>query len=70
MLFRLKAYLAAIVAALGGIAAVFYAGKRDARKEARTDQLEDHIETRERIDEVTSTDADSSRSWLHERGKR
>lgn len=70
MLFRLKAYGIAALGVLATILGVFWGGKREARREAREDALQDHIDTRKRIDEVTPTDADSSRKFLLERGKR
>lgn len=71
MLFRLKAYGIAALGVLATILGAFWVGKREARREAREDALQDHIDTRKRIDEVSDPlDESKSRSWLHERGKR
>ena len=71
MLFRLKAYGMAALGILAAILGAFGVGKRKARREAREDALQDHIDTRKRIDEVSDPlDESESRSFLHERGKR
>lgn len=70
MFFRLKAYAAAIGAFLVALWAAWFMGKREARREAREDALQDHIDTRKRIDEVTPSDEHSSREWLRKRGDR
>ena len=71
MLFRLKAYAAAIGAFLVALWAMWFMGGREARREAREDALQDHIDTRKRIDEVSDPLGESeSRKWLRERGQR
>lgn len=71
MLFRLKAYGVAFLGILATILGAFWVGKREARREASEDALQDHIDTRSRIDEVSDPlDESESRSFLRERGKR
>jgi hypothetical protein len=58
--------VAAILALLG----IYAAGKRHARQRAKSDGLQDYIETRKKADEADIVDSpDLARSWLHERGK-
>jgi hypothetical protein len=41
------------------------------KSQAKKEELENHVETRERMDEVARmSDADAARDWLRERGKR
>lgn len=61
-------------AAAGCIAvfAVWTAGKREARQEARTDALRGYVKTRKDIDDATDhlgSDPAVLRDWLSERGK-
>ena len=58
---------AALVAALG----IFYAGKREARKDAKTDALKRKIKTTERVQNAKQTDsADAARLELERLSKR
>ena len=59
------------VAALLALLGIYLAGKRHARQRAKSEGLQDYIETRKKADEADIVDSpDLARSWLHERGKR
>ena len=63
--------IAALLALILGGAALYRKGRADARQRAKSEGLQDYIETRKKADEADIVDSpDLARSWLHERGKR
>ena len=57
--------------ALVALVASWFGGRNVAKSDAKVEGLEDYVETRKRMDEVgRMSDADASRDWLRERGKR
>ncbi len=71
---RLKLYLyigAAFILGVLGVRAKWISdGERKARADAKQEELEGYVETRERMDEIgRMSDADAARDWLRERGK-
>ena len=63
-----------VLAAIGGVAvtfmAVFFAGRKSQQVQDALDDVEDYIETRERIDDVEiDDDPNVVRDWLRQRGK-
>jgi len=66
---RLGKALSAILSALVILLGVFHYGKRQATSEARTEALEDHLETKERVDEVEpSADRDTAIERMRSNG--
>ncbi len=60
MIWKLIVLLSKLILLLGG-----------RQSQAKKKELEDHVETRERMDEVSRmSDADAARKWLRERSKR
>lgn len=65
---RLKIYAAAVAGFVALMVGAFFRGKSQAKEEARDKANQDHIETRDRIDNAeTSDNADDARDWLHNR---
>lgn len=63
--------LSGIVVAVIGFAAIWFGGRRSAKADAKIEELEEYANTRRKLDEVGRlSDADASRDWLRERGKR
>jgi dienelactone hydrolase len=59
--------LGLVVAAL---AASWFGGRKSAQADAKQEELEGYVETRQRMDEIgRMSDADAARDWLRERGK-
>jgi hypothetical protein len=49
----------------------WFSGKSAGKQEAKTEKLEDYIETRKRTDEVSRpTDVNSARDWLRKHGSK
>jgi hypothetical protein len=69
---RLKLWLAAIVAALAGVLAVYAKGRADAKAKRKADELQAHKDTVERVlDEQASADpVDDIRKRLRERARK
>lgn len=67
---RIKLYLAAAGAFVVALFAAYLRGRSDKGEAAERERLEDYVETRKRMDEI-STDDDPAvlRDWLRERGK-
>ena len=67
---RIKLYLAAAGAFVVALFAAYLRGRSDKGEAVERERLEDYVETRKRMDEV-STDDDPAvlRDWLRERGK-
>ena len=70
MMLRLKLWLAAAGAFIVALFAAYWNGRRDGKANAEVRELNEYIETRKRMDQVDSDDADSSREWLRSRGER
>ncbi len=71
MIAGIKLWIAGAGIAFASVVAIWFGGKRSAEKRAEFDRLEDYVKTREKMDEVvTSDDPAVLRDWLRERGKR
>ena len=70
MMLRLKLWLVAAGAFIVALFAAYWNGRRDGKANAEVRELNEYTETRKRMDQVDSDDADSSREWLRSRGKR
>jgi hypothetical protein len=70
MLARVKLWAISIGFVIAAFAATWFGGRKSAQADAKVEGLEDHVETRKRMDEVgRMSDADAARDWLRERGK-
>ncbi len=67
---RLKLWAMGLGLVVAALAASWFGGRKSAQADAKQEELEGYVETRERMDEV-STDDDPAvlRDWLRERGK-
>jgi hypothetical protein len=71
ILARLKLWAAGIGLVIAALAASWLGGRKSAQADAKQEELEGYVETRQRMDEVgRMSDADAARDWLRERGKR
>jgi hypothetical protein len=62
--------VASALALLSLVGAIFLAGRRDAKKDRKVADLQDYVDTQERINEVTvNTDASAARRRLRKYGK-
>jgi hypothetical protein len=49
----------------------WFSGKSAGKQEAKTEKLEDYVDTRKRMDEVSRpTDVNSARDWLRKHGNK
>jgi hypothetical protein len=70
LLSKLGKMFASALAVLSLVGAIFVAGRRDAKKDRKVDDLQDYVDTQERINAINvNTDADAARSRLREYGK-
>ena len=53
---KLGLLVASVLGVLGSIVLVFGAGKRDQKKDQELEDLEEYVETREKLDEVVVND--------------
>lgn len=53
---KLGLLVASVLGVLGSILLVFRAGKRDQKKDQELEDLEEYVETREKLDEVVVND--------------
>jgi len=67
---RLKLWLAGIGAVVIALLSIWFGGKKAGKNAAKAEELNEYIETRNRMDKVDGDTADSSREWLRERGER
>jgi hypothetical protein len=62
--------VASALALLSLVGAIFLAGRRDAKKDRKVADLQDYVDTQERINEVTvNTDVSAARRRLRKYGK-
>ncbi len=62
--------VASALAVLSLVGAIFVAGRRDAKKDRKVADLQDYVDTQERINEITvNTDANTARRRLRKYGK-
>ncbi len=62
--------VASALAVLSLVGAIFVAGRRDAKKDRKVADLQDYVDTQERINEITvNTDATTARRRLRKYGK-
>ncbi len=67
---KLGKMFASALALLSLVGAIFVAGRRDAKKDRKVVDLQDYVDTQERINEITvNTDAIAARSRLRKHGK-
>ena len=67
---KLKMYAALIGAAVLAVGMAFLKGRRAGIKEKEHEELEEYVETRERMDEAdVMSDPDDAREWLRNRDK-
>jgi hypothetical protein len=70
LLSKLGKMFASALAVLSLVGAIFVAGRRDAKKDRKVDDLQDYVDTQERINAINvNTDADAARSRLRKYGK-
>lgn len=68
---RLKLWSITLGLFIAALAASYFGGKRAAKADAKAEELEDYVETRERMDAIgRMSDADAARDWLRDRGQR
>ena len=71
MLTTLRAYLsaiaAAIVAAMGAV--LYWRGRKDADAKHDTQEWNEYVNTRKRMDETNGPSDSDVQRWLHERGQ-
>lgn len=65
---KLGKLVAGLVAALGLLVGVFQYGRKAQREKDRVGDLEDYIETKEKIDEVDRLDSDAAYERLRDNG--
>ncbi|OWJ78437.1 hypothetical protein [Haematobacter genomosp. 1] len=76
MTWLLSTRIGRALAALGGLIVAlliaFASGKREGRRDARADRLQDYQDTRRRIDDadVSRGNADDDARWLRDRSQR
>lgn len=67
---KLGRVLASVLAALAIVAAVFFAGKREAKQDQKVDRLQEYIDTNERVRNVEiNTSRDAALERLHGSGQ-
>ena len=67
---RLKMWAMGFGLVVAALAASWLGGRKSAQADAKQEELEGYVETRERMDEIgRMSDADAAREWLRERGK-
>jgi hypothetical protein len=67
---KLGKMVASALAVLSLVGAIFVAGRRDAKKDRKVADLQDYVDTQERINEVTvNTDVSAARRRLRKYGK-
>ena len=67
---RLKLWAMGLGLVVAALAASWFGGRKSAQADAKQEELEGYVETRERMDEIgRMSDADAAREWLRERGK-
>jgi dienelactone hydrolase len=67
---RLKMWAMGFGLVVAALAASWLGGRKSAQADAKQEELEGYVETRERMDEIgRMSDADAARDWLRERGK-
>jgi dienelactone hydrolase len=67
---RLKLWAMGFGLIVAALAASWFGGRKSAQADAKQEELEGYVETRERMDEIgRMSDADAAREWLRERGK-
>ena len=67
---RLKLWAMGFGLVVAALAASWFGGRKSAQADAKQEELEGYVETRERMDEIgRMSDADAARDWLRERGK-
>jgi hypothetical protein len=67
---RLKLWAMGLGLIVAALAASWFGGRKSAQADAKQEELEGYVETRERMDEIgRMSDADAARDWLRERGK-
>jgi len=70
LLSKLGKMFASALAVLSLVGAIFVAGRRDAKKDRKVDDLQDYVDTQERINAITvNTDAATARRRLRKYGK-
>lgn len=70
LLSKLGKMFASALAVLFLVGAIFVAGRRDAKKDRKVADLQDYVNTQERINEVTvSTGASAARRRLRKHGQ-
>ena len=70
VMLRIKIWLAAAGAFIVALLSIWFGGKKAGKNAAKAEELNEYIETRNRMDKVDVDTADSSREWLRERGER
>jgi len=70
MMMRIKMALAAAGAFIVALLSIWFGGKKAGKNAAKAEELNEYIETRNRMDKVDGDTADSSREWLRQRGER
>jgi dienelactone hydrolase len=67
---RLKLWAMGLGLVVAALAASWFGGRKSAQADAKQEELEGYVETRNRMDEIgRMSDADAARDWLRERGK-
>ena len=69
MIARLKLYAIGAGAFIAALFGVYLRGRHDEAEAEQERELNEYIETRKRVDQVDSDDADSSREWLRSRAE-
>ena len=68
---RLKLWFITLGLFVVALAASYFGGRKSAKADAKAEELEDYVETRERMDAIgRMADADAAREWLRDRGQR
>jgi hypothetical protein len=56
---------------VAALAASWFGGRKSAQADAKQEELEGYVETRQRMDEIgRMSDADAAKEWLRDRAKR
>jgi len=70
MFLKLKFYFLVFGTFLAALVVSWVSGKREAKFEQEQEGLQNYIDTRKRIDEVSEhTSPDAAREWLRKRGE-
>jgi hypothetical protein len=68
---RLKLWAMGFGLVVAALAASWFGGRKSAQADAKQEELEGYVETRQRMDEIgRMSDADAAKEWLRDRAKR